>query len=183
MLQLLGFVLVLAAVLGLSIDKVERKVKLDKAFYQILAGNLLFAVSFIIIKYTVDLKGFAGIVAYESWGLAGGSLILFIAFRKVRTAFMEGFSKVGKPTLTIMFFTESLFVIAQAVTLVAISLGPVALVGVLAGTQVFYAILYGTILTLLFPRIFHEDTAKKDIAAKLAFSLILFAGVWLIGSA
>jgi len=181
--QFLGFSLVLAAILGLSIDKVERKIKLDKAFFQIMAGNLLFAVSFILIKYTVDLKGFVNIMVYESWGLAIGGLALFLTFKRARTAFLKSFSKVGRSTLTIMFFTESLFAIAQAVTLLAISLGPVALVGVLAGTQVFYAILYGTILTLLFPDIFHEDIAKKDIAAKLAFSLILFAGVWLIGSA
>ncbi|MDB5169997.1 MAG: hypothetical protein JWN82_393 [Candidatus Saccharibacteria bacterium] len=180
MLQLAGFVIVFAAILGLSIDKVERKIKLGSAFYAIIVANVLFAIASIAIKYTVDLDGFVPILAYESWGLVLGGIVLYLGFKNVRQAFWKSFRTVGNTTLAIMFLNESLFVVSKAITFLAISMGPVALVGVLGGTQVFYGFLYGIVLTLLFPTIFHEDIAKYDIIKKAVFSALLFLGVWFI---
>lgn len=98
-------------------------------------------------------------------------------------AFHESFRSVGKVTLGVMFFNEILFIISKAFTFLAISLGPVALVGVLGGTQVFYGFLYGILLTLLFPKIFQEDISKNEIVKKLLFAVILFIGIWFIGKA
>jgi len=53
-------------------------------------------------------------------------------------------------------------------------------VGVLGGTQTFYGILYGGVLTWLFPSFFHENIAKRDIAAKIACSIVLFVGIWCV---
>jgi uncharacterized membrane protein len=182
-LQLVGFVLVLGAALGMSVDKLERRIKLTNAFYQIMAANLLIAISAVLIEYTVNLEGFIPILAYESWGFALGSAALFLAFKRVRRAFLQGFRQVGASTLAVMFLNDSLAAISQAVTFLAITLGPVALIGVLSGTQVFYGILYGGVLTLLFPKIFKEDIAKKDIARNVALSVVLFIGVLCIGLA
>ena len=182
-LQLAGFVVVFAAIIGLSIDKVERKIKIDKAFWAIIVANILFAVASIIVKYTVDLDGFVPILAYESWGLVIGGIVLYVGFKNVRRAFWKSFREVGNSTLAVMFFNESLFVVSKAITFLAISLGPVALVNVLGGTQVFYGFVYGVALTLLFPQFFHEDTSPREVVKKLVFSSILFIGIWLLSQA
>lgn len=182
-LQIAGFVVIFSAILGLSIDKVERRIKLNGAFYAIIVANLFFACAAISIKYTVNLNGFVPILAYESWGLVIGGTILYLGFENVRRAFHKSFREVGNTTLGIMFFNESLFVVSKAVTFLAISLGPVALVGVLGGTQVFYGFVYGIVLTLLFPRIFNEDTSKREVIKKAIFSSILFIGIWLLSRA
>jgi bacterial/archaeal transporter family protein len=181
--QLLGFILVFTGVMGLSVERVERRVRLNKAFYQIIIANFLFAVSAIIVKSTNNIDNFVPILAYSSWGFALGSLVLFLVFKKVRFGFLKTFRMVGKTTLAAMFLNDSLAAFSQSITFLAITLGPVALVGVLGGTQVFYGIFFGVLLTLTLPKLFHEDIAKKDIAIKLAMSFILFGGVWLIGTA
>lgn len=181
-LQLVGFILVFSAVMGLSIDKAQRRVKLTAAFYQIIAADLLFAMGAVIIKYTVDLEGFVPILAYMNWGIAVGAALLFLAFRRIRQAFIRPLKNVGLSTMIVMFLNESLATFSQAISFLAISLGPVALVGVLGGTQVFYAILYGVTLTLLFPHIFRENTSKKDVLGNVAMSIILFTGIWSIGA-
>src|SRR6266487_1569230 len=56
-LQFGGFFLVFAAVIGLSIDRVERRIRITKSFYAITAANMLFAVASIIIKFTIALNG------------------------------------------------------------------------------------------------------------------------------
>lgn len=181
LLQFLGFLMIFCAALMLSVDKVEKKIRLTRAFYYIIIANILFAIGAIVIKFTVDLNGLVPILVYESWGLAIGGAVLAVAFVSIRRAFIKSFRSVGSSTLAIMFLNESLFVISKSITFYAISLGPVALVSVLSGTQVFYGILYGLVLTLMYPRIFHEDIARQDLWRKILLSGMLFLGIGLIG--
>jgi drug/metabolite transporter (DMT)-like permease len=183
LMQFGGFLLIFLAIIGLSYDRSAQKITVGRPFFAILAANVLFALANIAIKFTVDLEGFAPILAYESWGITLGGAFLFVAFRQVRQAFFASFRTVGKQTLAIMFFNESLFIVSKVLTFIAITLGPVALVGVLGGTQVFYGLLYGIVLTLLFPKLFTEQTARRDIARKLLLAAVLFVGIWLIGRA
>ncbi len=178
--QIAGFFIIFAAVMGLSVEKDNARFKINDAFFAMLVASLLFAISAIIIKFTSGLTDFGSIMIYESWGLAFGGIVLFSSVTTIRRAFLESFKSVGRSTLSVMFFNEGMFVGSKALTFLAIVLGPVSLVGVLEGTQVFYGLLFGVVLTLLFPKIFHENIAKKEVATKIALSLLLFAGVWLI---
>jgi len=180
--QVAGFMFVLVAVLGLSIDRVERKVRLSVSFYQIMAANTLYAASSVLIKYADKGHGLTPVLVFGSWGSVLGALILLLIFKKIKNAFLSTFREAGRSTLGIMFLNDSLSSLSQAVFFLAITLGPVALVSVLMGTQVFYGIVAGVVLTLFLPKIFHEDIARRDIAMKLAMSLILFIGVWCISA-
>lgn len=179
--QLIGFFVVFVAVTGLSIDRAEGKLKLGVAFWQILLANLLWAISAILVELTVGLEDFSTILAYQSFGAALGGLLLYMLAKKVRQAFRETFQRVGRGTLGVVTFNESLAVLSQGITYLAITLGPVALVGVLNGTQVFYALLFGSLLTIFFPRIFNEDVTRDGILIKIGLSVVLFIGVLLIG--
>jgi drug/metabolite transporter (DMT)-like permease len=178
--QILGFIVIFGAVMGLSVERDISKFRLNKAFWAVLISSLLFAISAVIIKFTTGLTDFGSIMIYESWGLALGGVILFASVITIRQAFLDSFKNVGRSTMGIMFFNEGLFIGSKALTFLAIVLGPVSLVGVLEGTQVFYGLMFGVILTLLFPKIFHESVVKKEVATKVALSAALFIGVWLI---
>jgi hypothetical protein len=173
-----GFLVFFAAVLGLSIDRVECKLKLGLPFIAIMTANLLFAIAAIVIKFTTSIEhNFASIVAYESWGIALGGILLFGVFGRVRHAFLKSFSSVGKPTLGTMFFNESLFILSKALTFLAVSLGPVALVGMLGGVQLFYGFIFGALLTIAFPSIFHEDLRRFELIKNGIFSVVMFVGI------
>jgi len=77
--------------------------------------------------------------------------------------------------------SESLFIVSKAIVFFALSTGPAALVSaVLEGTQVVYAICFGWILTLVYPRIFQEDISRVGLVQKSLVAGALLFGVWLV---
>ncbi len=178
--QLVGFALVLFSALAISFKKEDGKFRLSPAFWCMFAADILWAASYILVKFTISANSFSKIVSYESWGLFIGGASLFIIFPVVRKAFFESAKTVRKGTLGVMFMNEAFFIAAKSLTFLALASGPVALVTVLGGTQVFYGILLGLVLTLAFPLIFKEDMSAKGLLRKIIFAGILFAGIWLI---
>jgi len=71
-------------------------------------------------------------------------------------------------------------VVGKIFTIIAIAEGPGALVSVLGSTQVFFAILYGFILTKISPHIFEEDISRAAITKQLFLSIVMFCGVFLL---
>jgi drug/metabolite transporter (DMT)-like permease len=177
--QIAGFFLTFIAVIGLSLEKNKGTFKIDRAFLAIMAANFLFAVAAIIMTFT-ETTEFVPILIYQCWGVALGGFLLFMLVKPIRRVFVESFKRVGRTTFIIMFTNEVFFNIANALTYLAISLGPVTLVSVLGGTQIFYGILFGAIFTGLFQGTFSEDTTRYGMTRKIALSLLLFIGVELI---
>jgi drug/metabolite transporter (DMT)-like permease len=179
--QLAGFFIVFAAVVGLSIEKDDARIRFNKAFFAMIASSFFFASASVMIKFAGEFDNFAALLVYEAWGLALGGVVLFGVYKTGRRAFLQSFKSVGRSTLAVMFSNEALFILSKALTFLAISLGPVALVGVLGGTQVFYGFLYGVVLTLLLPTIFKEDLSEKTLVKNILLAIVLLSGVWLVG--
>lgn len=182
--QLLAFFIILVGVLGLNFnfERLEGRLHLGIAFWAMLVANLLLSVSILLVTFSVDLSGFTPILIYQSWGLALGGLSL-LAVKPVRHAFWQNFRSAGASTLAIMFGNETLFNVANATTFLAVSIGPAALVSVLSGTQVFYGLVFGTLLTLALPHIFKENISKTSLGRKIVFAALLFSGVALLSVA
>ncbi len=109
-----------------------------------------------------------------------GGLILYLAFPPIRRGFHETSSTIGRRALGLICFNEGMFVLAKAIGFLAFSLGPVALVSVLNSTQVFYAIVYGWLLTTIAPSVLQETISRRVIATKISLAICLVAGIWLI---
>lgn len=174
-----GFFLVLSSAIALSFQKDKEKFKLNSAFYWVLIADLLFAASSVLFKFAVNANSFTKILSYESWGIALGGLILYIVFPSVRHAFIKTNKEVGKKVMGIMVVNEIVLILAKGIMFLAISLGSVALVSVLGGTQVFYGIVFGLVLTLIAPKIFKEEIGKKHLLKKVILMSLLFLGIWL----
>jgi drug/metabolite transporter (DMT)-like permease len=154
--QYIGFFVILAVSLGMAYKPGE-KVKISKAFWYIMLWDLSLAVSIIIVKFVVEQASFTKIFSYESWGVAVGSLLLFVFSKKIRKSFLKTVKTIPIRTL-----------------------GPAVLVSVLEGTQVFYAIVYGFILMKIAPKVFKEDMSAEGLTKKMIFACLLFFGIWLI---
>lgn len=181
--QLIGFFLILTSVIGVSL-KSDKK-KQTGGFFStglglILLVDVMWAVSAVLIKFAIDLSSFAKILSYESWGVALGGLVLYVFFPQIRISFHTTVKSVRKIALVIMIINECLYLLSRAVTFYAYSLGPVALVSVIGGIQVFYGIFVGTILTKSAPKIVHEDISMKTIQKKLLLSTSLIIGIYLV---
>jgi drug/metabolite transporter (DMT)-like permease len=179
-LQLAGFFLILLSAIGISVDHRSGFLRLSPAFYLQLLANLAWAVSAVLLKFVMATNSFFEVVSYESWGYALGGLTLWVAFPAIRQSFLDSLKTAGVKAVSIVFLNEGVAVIAKLLGVLAISLGPVALVSVVGSTQVFFGILYGWVLTLLFPAIFKEDIQAANLFKKAMLAVVMFAGIWLV---
>jgi drug/metabolite transporter (DMT)-like permease len=178
--QFIGFLLVLSASVGVSVEKKEMRLKLSKSFYLILLNQILWSVGAVIFKFVVDQNSFIKVVSYESWGIALGGIILFAAFPNIRNPFLNTFKTLEKRAVFFVFLNEGIFVIARLLNFAAISMGPLALVSILGSTSVFFGLIYGVILSLVFPSIFKEGLSKQSIIKNVGFGILAFIGICFI---
>ncbi|MEZ4668424.1 MAG: EamA family transporter [Anaerolineae bacterium] len=175
--QLVGFVIILSAAIALSINRQAGKLRPSAAMWYAVAVVCLTSAASIIFKFVVEGSSFNKIIAYESWGLAFGCLLVYLFVPGVRPAFHATLRTASRRAIGILCLNEGIFVIAKLLSYTAITLGPVALVSVLAGTQVFYGILIGWVLTVLAPAIYKESISRGSLLWKAAGAVVLFIGV------
>lgn len=178
--QLVGFALIFLATVGVSFNKKETGFNLSSTFFLILLTDFLWALAYVLFKFVVDGSSFSKVVSYESFGIGIGGLVLYLLFPSIKEAFLKTNKKIAKRVLVLVFMNEGLFVLARLFTYLAISLGPVALVTVVGGTQVFIAIMYGWVLTLIAPKIFKEDISKKGLTKKISMAMLVLIGLWFV---
>lgn len=181
--QMIGFVLVFFAVVAASLRKNEETKKhcwLSVSFLYILLASLFAATAATLIKFTVQENSFSSILCYESWGVGVGGLLLFLLSSSAREAFVENFRTVGKKVVMVIFVNEAIFVLARVLLLYAYSIGPLALVSVLSGVNIFFGILFGLILAFFAPTIFQEKNVSLEVLKKVTLGGIALFGIWLI---
>lgn len=142
--------------------------------------DLAWAGGTVLFKFVVGAGEFSKVVAYESWGWALGGALLFLILPPVRTAFITTTKSLKKTALAIVFGNEFLYLVSKLLTFLAISLGPVAIVSVISGTQVLFAVVFGWILAIVAPEIFKEDISRKNLAKKFILGCITIIGLWLV---
>lgn len=178
--QLLGFILILIVTIGVALNKGQENFKPSSTFGLILISDLFWALALVLFKFVNETNSFAKIVSFEGWGIGLGGIILYYFFPSVKNAFLKTNKRIKKRVLGIVFINESFYLLGRLLTYFAISLGPVALVSVVGGTQVFFAILYGWILTIFAPKIFKEDVSKRSLSKKMVMAALVLLGLWLV---
>lgn len=178
--QQTGFVLLFISSILVSIKKEKGSFKFSKALLFILAADILWALPYIFIKYVSTSITFPSLIAYESFGVFIGGLSLYFVIKRIKKAFIETVRKIKKPVLGLVFLNESLFLGGKSLTYLAVTLGPAALVSILGSAQIFIGILFGVALTLIMPRIFKEDLARKSLLKKAFLGILAFVGVILV---
>ncbi len=175
--QFIGFILILGAAIALSTRRGMGGIQVSKALGLLLIVNLMWSLSVVLFKFVVAGDQFERLLPYESWGFALGGLFIVLFVRSVRDAFRESLRTIPKQALATIAVNETIFLGAKLLTLAAVALGPTALVSVLGGTQVFFGIVAGWILTVLVPSIYKEQIARPDLIRKGLIAVVLFAGI------
>ena len=179
--QFMGFILILSASTAVSLKGSETGTTyISQAFWDINIANLLWSISAVMLKFTINTSDLLTVLPYEGWGLGLGGLILIFTNTNVRNAFVTDSRRMQASTVSYLFGNEIIALASRWITVLAFSLGPVALVDVVVGIQVFYGIAIGWLLTWVFPKIFDEDMSKKGLLLKIIAALTLFYGLFLI---
>ena len=180
--QIIGFVIIFYAVYHASLlhGRKGQPVHTSKALIYIFIYDILWALSAILMKLALKVNTFSQIISYQNWGVALGGIGIYFLVPSMHQSFIKSLCIIKKRFIGIMMLNEFLFVLARSVTYLAYSLGLVAIVGVLEGTQVFYGLFYGWSLTKLLPKSFNENITRTTLRRKVFLAGILFAGIFLI---
>lgn len=188
LLQLVGFLLILVSAIGISLTKQKGKLPgLSLVFWLLLGAAFSRALNVVLSagvvnEFVVDFQTLLISIAYVNFGIGLGGLVAYLFLPAVRHAFNQ---HIRQPkawqAFYYLIFSEGLVVVVRGLTFVAFVLGgPVALVSVIGGTQVFYAVIFGWILTLLIPQVYQETITRQDILRKLFWAGVLFVGLMLV---
>jgi len=178
--QYLGFFLVMAAVLSVSWNKAADGVMPILAIALAMLMDLLMACSTILIDQAIGASSFLKVLNYQGWGMGLGGLVIYLLIPKIRQAVRDNMKAVRGRVFGLVFINESFTVFYEWIYFFAYSIGPVALVSVVGGTQAFYGILLGALLTMVFPNIFSENVSRAGLAKKIAAAFVLVVGLYLI---
>jgi drug/metabolite transporter (DMT)-like permease len=176
--QYIGFVLILAATILIALPREKNTWAFPKGFWLIVLYDAMFAIIGILLKYSSSESSFNQIIAFESFGMGLGGILIYIFIPTIRNAFLKSRKMLFKKALPVIVLNEILFVLAKSLGYYAFILGPVTLVSVLSNVQVFFGLLFGWILTILIPHTFHEDISKKGLALKAGTAFLLFVGLY-----
>jgi uncharacterized membrane protein len=178
--QLFGFCFILLGGFLLSLKKLDLKVfSLRPSFWYMILSSSLYAAGAVIFKFVVTPGNFWNIIAYEILG--GGLVILALAlYNPYRVRAIKVARRATGSLWGAFVANESVYLAARLSVSYAFALAAVALVSVLNGFQPLFALLYGVILSLWFPRILKEDIKGSTIALKVVSIALIFVGLWFV---
>lgn len=175
--QLLAFLLILIGGIILSVEKIDQETfRLRKAVGWVLFASFIFSFPSILFKYVAIQQNFWDSLAYEFMGSGLGVLALLLFQRNRKAATEEG-ARVGANLWAILITNELIYAAGLVSAFYAVSLASPALVAVLGGTQPFFVLIFGLILSVWFPHVVKEDIRGSTIIQKVVAIAIIFAGV------
>ncbi len=178
--QLFGFFVVLAGAVLISLEKPGLHFfKIRKAFWYVMLSAILYAIPFVIFKYAAMRQNFWAVIVYEFFGVGLGAAILFVLYAR---SCMAQAQKIGASTWVTITANEIIYFIGRFCGFLAAALGPVALVSVIGSLNPFFVLLYGTFLSIWFPKIIKENIQKSTLFLKITAILLIFAGIWLVNA-
>ncbi len=177
-LQIVGFIIVLLASLGLAVSNI-RQFKFSKVLlYSGLAAFFMDIVS-LTTKYTYQRVDFYPAYLYFCVGMGlAGLFFLFINFTENKKVTHEIAAAV-KRLLPIIILTELLGIAAEFTLNLAISRGPVSLVKVIEGVQPMFVLLITLGLYPFWPKYFRE-AEEGGLAKKFVLMAVIIVGLGII---
>lgn len=163
----------------------HRRRKLFKGFSYCVWAAIFLAVSSMAFKELYRAGGFIHVFVWTRLGLVMGalSLLVYSSWRNKIIRSLRGLKKPGRAHAS----TGALFVGNKAVgglgsimVQYGISLGSVTVVNALISVEYVFIFIIGAVLSVKFPKIFHERYRPADIFEKAVAIVIITAGVALV---
>ena len=181
---LAGLVIILGAVILTLEIKTSEKIKFKSTiFWLMLASSFIYSLNLFIFKFVGLESGFWQTSFWEYAGFIISAIFIWIFIPKWRQDFlkiMHGFRTNAFQIFSINALNETLNIVAKMIFNFASLLAPLALVSLVNGFQPVFVLIYGIILTLLWPHLGKENIAKKDLLQKILAILIILLGAYLI---
>lgn len=177
--EILAFVVVLAAPIVVIASTGKRQKRLEFWAAGLLMLYLLFSVSSNLVF--LDVIGTQDFVTAFFWfvvGKAAMDIALVLMFKKWRVRFFNVL-KIRKAKLVVpLIVNQGIYTFAEVAYRIALMLGPVAIVSVVANaSMMILTFVLGLILTLIWPSFGREKLKKKTVLAHLIATILAVIGI------
>lgn len=180
--QILGSLLVLMGSFGLLVRMGEGKAKFKWGIFWLMStASFLIATQTLLFKVTALQSSFITAAFWQFIGFVVPASAMLAFSKKFRKQLRYVFKVNATKVLGLNLGNELLASVA-VLTVGFVSLSaPLGLVVVIAeGTQPFFVLLFGILLSILLPKIAKEDISKKALLQKFIMIIVMFMGVAMI---
>ena len=175
-----GCILIVTGALALSLDRhfSLRRFKL-RLVLLMLAATFVLALSSVLFKFFALRDNFW---TTTFWNTVGEALfgIAILAMPAYRKQFMALFRRHPGPVIGVNAANELINLGGGLGVRYAMLLAPVAVVSAISATTTFFVFAFGILLTLFLPRLGRENLSARNLAQKLAGTILITAGVVLV---
>ncbi|HSW88113.1 MAG TPA: EamA family transporter [Candidatus Saccharimonadales bacterium] len=179
--QYIGAALIIGASLLLTIEKLDLKIiKLRPALYYAMLSCTLYGFAIFLFKIglTQDISFWIAL-PYEGLGIVIGSVCILF-YKNNFSQFIKITKIMNKKIFIYTSFNDLVFIASRYTQYFALTLLSASIVSLLGGFQPIFALLYGLLLSLWFPKIIKEIISPKNISIKIAAILIVCIGLYLL---
>ena len=147
------------------------------------ASAICFALNSLLFKYAVvEELPFWTAIFWEHVGFALFSVVIIVGIGRYRRQFVTLVRSNGAPAVGLNALGEAIMLAGNFAFHYAALLAPVALVNFLAeGTQPFFVLLLGVLLSRFAPHIAQEDIRAHALTRKIVAVSVMVGGLLLIG--
>ena len=180
--QMVGSLIIIVGALILSIEIEEGK-KIKFRHYVVLSMTvvaILMALSGVLFKFVAISNNFWLSNFWETLGFALFGVVIFFVRSKDRNAFFDSI-KIHKSKITLSVLASEFLTLGGNVSLnYAFLLAPIALVRAVEGYQPVFVLLFGIIITKMFPKILQEKTHWRHLVPKIIAIIIILIGSYFV---
>jgi transporter family protein len=189
--QFLGFALILGAVIAAAAygGRMQSATQTQHSYrvpILMMLTTIIWAIGVVaaggaVDRVVKDMPSLLVSIAYTNlgFGLAGLTLYVFVA--RIRHAFHAFVPHINRNVVLSLLLLDTCFTLRQLAFYQALSLGPVSLVTVVSGLNIFFGIFVGWLLTIWKPGIFQESISRRALGIKFVLASLAFAGLALLG--
>lgn len=177
--QLAAFAFIVSGGFLISMKSIRGAFRLDSGFWLMMLSCLMYAVSFVFIKNTLQSSNFYTVQIFVAIGYFIGGMLLIpysLYLKKIRVPDLH----FKLPAIGIQSVNQSSYLVSRLLQNIAFVLAPVAIVLSLQGFIGFFVLIIATFLSLAFPRVLREELSKQVVLLKISAIALMFIGVWLL---
>ncbi|MFA4830996.1 MAG: DMT family transporter [Patescibacteria group bacterium] len=175
--ELVGFFILMAASVVASLHvKGGGKIKISPAFFWMALACVFFAAYDVVARYLSSLVPFSVIFLWMTIFMPVLAFSFFIS-KKFRLEFKEEKKNLTWRLVALVAGVTMISKLGLLFNIKAISLGQVALVNAMEGSQALFVFIFVVLFSLFAPRILKEELDRRNVILKLAAIVFMVAGV------
>ena len=180
LLQYVGVALVLCGALLVSVRRSHGRLpRLSKPFWLTFVASILSAISWVLSRYVLQSISYWDLFFWARIGSFIGLIGLLLAVRSCWRHLRRLRTLVHK-AVGLFALSESMSLIALFLSRVALANAEASVVSTITAAHPLFVFFYAFFLTRFFPLIPGLDAERKNLIVKLAASLVIVLGIYLI---